>query len=116
MATKRVMVMVTATRVGEGGGRQNEHWRRRQEQLLWLQGWRARNSIQGNVECNSDAMARPTPTTTFDVRGGGGQRPPSSWAPQVTLGDNGPVLVVPFHEIWHQQQIFLQPFLTNVVP
>jgi len=31
MATKRVMVMVTATRVGEGGGRRNGHWRRRQE-------------------------------------------------------------------------------------
>jgi hypothetical protein len=32
VATKRVMVMVTVTRVGEGGGRQNGHWRRRQEQ------------------------------------------------------------------------------------
>ncbi len=29
MAMKRVMVMVMATRVGEGGGRQNGHWRRR---------------------------------------------------------------------------------------
>jgi hypothetical protein len=26
MATKRVMVMVTATRVGEGGGQQIGHW------------------------------------------------------------------------------------------
>ena len=34
MATKRVMVMVTATRVGEGGGRRNGHWRRRQQRLL----------------------------------------------------------------------------------
>jgi hypothetical protein len=31
MATKRMMVMVTATRVGKGGGRRNGHWRRRQE-------------------------------------------------------------------------------------
>jgi hypothetical protein len=31
MAMKRVMVMVMATRVGEGGRRQNGHWRRRQE-------------------------------------------------------------------------------------
>ena len=73
MVTKRVMVMVmvTATRVGEGGGRRNGHWRRRQERLLWRQGWRARNSIQGDVEGNGDAMARPTPTTTFDVPGCG---------------------------------------------
>ncbi len=34
----------------------------------------------------------------------------------VTLGDNGPVLVAPFCEIWHRQQSFLQPFLKNVVP
>jgi len=89
MATKRVMVMVTATRVGEGGGRRNGHWRRRQERLLRRQGWRARNSIQGDGDGNGDAMARPTPTTTCDVRGGGGQRPPSSRAPQVTLGVRG---------------------------
>ena len=31
MATKRVMVTVTATRVGEGGGQQNGHWQWRQE-------------------------------------------------------------------------------------
>ena len=46
MATKRVMVMVMTTRVGEGGGRRNGHWRQRQERLLWRQGWRASNSIQ----------------------------------------------------------------------
>jgi hypothetical protein len=34
-------------------------------------GWRASNSIQGNGEGSGDAMARPTLTTTFDVRGGG---------------------------------------------
>ena len=73
MATKRVMVMVTATRVGEGGGRRNGHWRRRQERLLRRQGWRARNSIQGDGDGNGDAMARPTLTTMFDVWGGGGQ-------------------------------------------
>ena len=78
--------MVTATRVGVGGGRRNGHCRRRQERLLRGQGWRAtRNSIQGNGEGNGDAMVRPTPTTTFDVRGGGGQQPPSSRAPRVTL-------------------------------
>jgi len=32
MLTKRVMMMVTATRVGEGGGQRNGHWRWRQEQ------------------------------------------------------------------------------------
>ena len=83
MATKRVMVMVTATRVGAGGGRRNE------ERLLREQGWRARNSIQGDGEGNGDAMARPTLTTMFDVRGGGGQRPSSSRAPRVTLGVRG---------------------------
>ncbi len=31
-------------------------------------------------------------------------------------GDNGPVLVAPFREIQHRQQIFLQTFLKNVVP
>jgi hypothetical protein len=36
MATKRVMMMVTATMVGKGGGRRNGHWRRRQER------WRRR--------------------------------------------------------------------------
>jgi hypothetical protein len=89
MATKRVMVMVTVTRVGEGGGRRKGHWRRRQKRLLRPQGWRARNSIQGDVEGNGDVMARPTPTTTFDIRGGGGQRPPSPRAPRVTLGVRG---------------------------
>jgi len=89
MVTKRVMVMVTATRVGEGGGRRNGHWRRRQERWLWRQGLRARNCIQGDSEGNDDAMVRPTPTTTFDVRGGGGQRPPSSRAPRVSLGVRG---------------------------
>jgi hypothetical protein len=89
MATKRVMVMVTVTRAGEGGGRRNRHWRRRQERLLRRQGWRARNSIQGDVEGNGDVMARPTPTTTFDIRGGGGQRPPSPRAPRVMLGVRG---------------------------
>ena len=63
MATKRVMVMVMATRVGEGGGRRNGHWRRRQERLLRRQGWRARNSIQGDGEGNGDTMA------TLRVRG-----------------------------------------------
>jgi hypothetical protein len=84
-ATKRVMVMVTATRVGAGGGQRNGHWRRRQERLLRGQGWRARNSIQVDGEGNGDVMVRPTPTTTFDVRGGEGQQPPSSRAPRVTL-------------------------------
>ena len=32
-----------------------------------------RNSIQGDGEGNGDAMERPTLTTSFDVRGGGGQ-------------------------------------------
>jgi hypothetical protein len=78
--------MVTATRVGAGGGQRNGHCRRRQERLLRGQGWRAtRNSIQGNGEGNGDAMVRPTPTTMFDVRGGGGQQPPSLRAPRVTL-------------------------------
>jgi len=81
MVTKRVMVMVTATRVGKGSGQLNRHWQWRQERLLWRQGWRARNSIQGDGEGNRDTMARPTPTTTFDVRGGGGQQPPLSRAP-----------------------------------
>ena len=73
MATKRVMVLVTAIRVGEGGGRQNGHMQRRQEQWRRRQSWRASNSIQGDGEGNGDAMVRPTPTTTFDVRGGVGQ-------------------------------------------
>jgi hypothetical protein len=81
MATKRVMVMVTATRVGEGGGRRNGHWQQRQERWRRQQVWRASNSIQGDGEGNSESMARPTPTTKFDVRGGGGQRPPSLRAP-----------------------------------
>ena len=38
MAMKRVMVMVPATRVGEGGRRQNGQWRRRQEQWQRRQG------------------------------------------------------------------------------
>ena len=67
MATKRVMVMVMVTRVGDG------HWRQRQERWLRRQGWRARNSIQGDDEGNGDAMVRPTPTATFDVRSGGGK-------------------------------------------
>ena len=44
MATKRVMV--TATRVGEVGGRRNGQWRWRQERWRRRQGWRASNSIQ----------------------------------------------------------------------
>ncbi len=72
MTTKRLMVMVRATRVGEGGGRQNGHWQRRQERWQRGQGWRASNSIQADGEGNGDAMARPILTTTFDVRG---QRP-----------------------------------------
>ena len=44
MATKRVMV--TATKVGEGGGRRNGQWRRRQERWQRRQDWRANNSIQ----------------------------------------------------------------------
>jgi hypothetical protein len=44
MVTKRVMV--TATRVGEVGGRQNGQWRWRQEQWRRRQGWRASNSSQ----------------------------------------------------------------------
>jgi len=31
MATKRVIMMVTATMVGEGGGQRNGHWQRWQE-------------------------------------------------------------------------------------
>jgi len=42
MATKRVMMMVTATMVDEGGGRLNGHWRRRQER------WRRRNERRRN--------------------------------------------------------------------
>jgi hypothetical protein len=34
-------------------------------------GWRASSSIQGDGKGSGGAMARPTPTTTFDVRGGG---------------------------------------------
>ena len=60
-----------------------------------------------NGKGNGDAIVRPTPTTTFDIQGGRGQQLPLSRAPRVTLGDNGQVLVVPFREIWHQQQIFL---------
>jgi len=89
MAMKRVMVMVTVKRVGEGGGQRNEHWRWWQEQWQRREGWRASNSIQGDGEGNGDAMARPIPLTTFDVRGSGGQRPPSSRAPRVTLGVRG---------------------------
>ena len=44
MATKRVMV--TATRVGEVGGRQNGQWQWRLERWRRRQGWRASNSIQ----------------------------------------------------------------------
>ena len=59
-------------------------------------GWRASNSIQGDGKGDSDAMARP-PMTTFDVQGGGGQRPPSLGAPGVTLGGQrpGPCCAVP---------------------
>jgi len=32
ISTKRVVMMVTATRVGEGGRRRNGHWRQQQEQ------------------------------------------------------------------------------------
>ena len=39
-------VMVTVSRVGEGGGRQNGQWQWRQEQWQQRQGWRASNSIQ----------------------------------------------------------------------
>ena len=55
------------------------------------------NSIQGSGEGNGDAMVRPIPTTTFDVRGSGGQQPPSSRAPRVMLGGQwpGPCRAVP---------------------
>ena len=86
MATKRVMVMVMATRVGEGGGQQNGHWRWRQERWRWRQGWRAGNRIQGDGTGNDDMMARPILTTTFNVRGGRGKRPPLSWAPHSFVG------------------------------
>jgi len=94
---KRVMVMVAATRVGEGGGRQNRHWQGRQERWRRRQGWRASNSIQGNGKSNGDTMVRPTPTTTFDVWGGGGQQLPLSRAPRETLGGQrpGPCCTVP---------------------
>ena len=42
MATKRVMMMVTATMVGKGGGQRSGHLRRQQEQ------WRWRNERQRN--------------------------------------------------------------------
>ena len=53
-ATKRVMVMVTATRVGEGGGRRNGQWRRRQERWQWRQ--------VGGQATASRAMARAAVT------------------------------------------------------
>ena len=38
--------------------------------MLRRQGWRARNSIQGDGDGNGVVMARPTPMTTFDVVAG----------------------------------------------
>jgi hypothetical protein len=52
MATK--WVMVTATRVGEGGGRRNGQWRRRQERWQWRQ--------VGGQATASRAMARAAVT------------------------------------------------------
>ena len=53
---------VNKTGIGDGGKSDGEQ-----------QGCRASNYIQGDGEGNCDVMTRPTPTTMFDVRSGGGQ-------------------------------------------
>jgi hypothetical protein len=49
MAIAMKRVMVTVTRVGEVGGRQNGQWQWRQERWRQRHGWRASNSIQWRV-------------------------------------------------------------------